>query len=220
MTDTMVTVRASFERQVPAERATVTLRVVQEGTDRSVVTYDVAATAARIRESVQPLRRTDGPVTWFSAGEVQTTRRNRWDDHGAQLPTVFSASARFAVKFSDVAILAEWLGETTADPLVVVDRVDWSLTDETRSGLIDEVRSGAVQEALARATTYAEAIGLRIVAPVEIAEAGLLPGGAPAAPSVERMRAYSPAGEVGLELTPEDVSVGATVDVRFLAGKV
>jgi uncharacterized protein YggE len=103
---------------------------------------------------------------------------------------------------------------------VTVGSIDWALTEARTTGVTAEVRSRAVKDAVAKASVYAQSIGLGSVTAVAIADPGMLGdqvrgGGAPEA---SFMRAKSVGGsEPSLSLKPEDIEVSAVVDARFVA---
>ena len=86
-----------------------------------------------------------------------------------------------------------------------------------------EVRSRAVKDAVAKASVYAQSIGLGSVTAVAIADPGMLGdqvrgGGDAAAVSFMRAKAGGAgASEPTLSLKPEDIEVASVVDARFVA---
>ena len=87
--------------------------------------------------------------------------------------------------------------------------------------MVTEVRSRAVKDAADKARVFAQAIGLGQVNAVAIADPGMLGvSGSGPAPSPKIMRAaamYDGGGDAGLDFTPEDIEVSASVDARFEA---
>lgn len=129
------------------------------------------------------------------------------------------AEVRVGVKFRDFAALSRWVAESTSQTASFrVSGVEWTLTTDRRDELLRRVRTQAVQDAVGRAQQYADALGLGAVRPVAIADTGML------GPGLQRGRGHeiglmaSPASAPEVELVPEDITVSATVDARFVAG--
>jgi uncharacterized protein YggE len=57
---------------------------------------------------------------------------------------------------------------------VTVGSIDWALTEARTTGVTAEVRSRAVKDAVAKASVYAQSIGLGSVTAVAIADPGML----------------------------------------------
>jgi uncharacterized protein YggE len=86
-----------------------------------------------------------------------------------------------------------------------------------------EVRNGAVQDAVTRAQQYADALGLGVIRPVAVADAGMLAGtssstGGPGGPQLRAMAGIGGAAPE-VELMPQDIEVSVQVDARFVAGQ-
>jgi len=216
---TEITVRGSFSAFRPAERGTVHASVSYEGAEMEAVYAAVASDLAVLKDSIAALQE-QGAVTWWSADQLRTWSNRPWNDKGKQLPLVHHAAVGVEVKFRDFAALSEWVGQRIADMEGFrVSQVRWALTDEQRTSLLAEVRARAVQDAVTRAQQYADALGLGTVAPVAIADAGMLNTRPEAGSQGEHMRLMAaPAAAPVAELEPEHIEVSATVDARFIAG--
>ncbi|HRN29798.1 MAG TPA: SIMPL domain-containing protein, partial [Terrimesophilobacter sp.] len=89
----------------------------------------------------------------------------------------------------------------------------------------DEARTVAVGNAVAKATSYANAVGLSTVRAVAIADPGMLGdqvgasgGGIEFAASAPRMmKAMDAGGGPELNLKPQQIEVAVIVDARFVA---
>ena len=121
--------------------------------------------------------------------------------------------------FRDFEALAGWV-ETTAElPDAAITGIAWELTESTRTSAVAEVRSRAVKDAVAKATVFAQSIGLRQVRAIALADPGMLGdqtgGGAP----TPMVRAAMLASDAAPQLTlkPEQLAVTAVVDARFVA---
>jgi uncharacterized protein YggE len=174
---------------------------------------------------VQPLVNADrGPVTWWSSDRVGVWSERPWNSDGKRLPLVYHAAIGLRAKFSDFEALGRLIEQLAVMDGVAVGGIDWDLTDERRRQVVDEVRRAAVEDAVQKAATYAAASGLGTPAVVAVADPGMLGNGgswgegAPA--PFERMAFRSQAMDAGgapLSLSPEQIQVSASVDVRFSA---
>lgn len=221
MTDTMITVQGRFSSYYPPERATVEIGVGFEGPDRGSVFSDTVASADVIRELVKSRHLPNtGPVTWWSSDSVQVWSTKPWNVEGEQLPLVFHSRVGFTVKFSDFEELSRVIEEVAVIDGVTVGKISWDLTEARKTAVIAEVRSRAVKDAVAKASVYAQSIGLGSVRAVALADPGMLgdrvgTSGADGGYSSMRMMAAGSAPE--LSLTPEDIEVVAIVDAKFIA---
>ncbi len=224
MTDTIITVQGQHSAWYPAERATVHVSIHSFGPKRDAVFERAVASAAIIRESIEALLdKTAGPVTWWSADDVRVWSERPWNSDGKQLPPVVHAALDVTAKFSDFEALATWIEATVEVTDAVVNGIDWDVTEATRTSATAEVRSRAVKDAVAKASVFAQSIGLRSVTAIALADPGMLgdrAGGGPPAPMLARaaMKAQDfGGGAPAIALKPEQIAVAAVVDARFIA---
>jgi len=221
VTETIITVRGRFSSFYPPERATVKVSVGFEGSEREPVFSETVAVSSRVRSLISGrLSPTDGPITWWSSDSIQVWSSKPWNQDGAQLPPVFHSRVGFSVKFSDFAVMAEWIEQVAVIEGLTIGAISWALTEARKTAVIAEVRSRAVEDAVAKASMYAQSIGLGSVHAVALADPGMLGDrvGASddgASPQMSPMMVTGVAPE--LSLTPEDIKVDATVDARFVA---
>ena len=221
MTETIITVRGRFSSFYPPERATVKVSVGFEGSEREPVFSETVAVSSRVRSLISGrLSPTDGPITWWSSDSIQVWSSKPWNQDGAQLPPVFHSRVGFSVKFSDFAVMAEWIEQVAVIEGLTIGAISWALTEARKTAVIAEVRSRAVEDAVAKASMYAQSIGLGSVHAVALADPGMLGDrvGASddgASPQMSPMMVTGVAPE--LSLTPEDIKVDATVDARFVS---
>ena len=222
MAETIITVQGRFSAFYPAERATVEVSVHHEASKRQPA-YDATMAAADVvRDNIVALHSTtDGPITWWSSDSVQVWNEKPWSNDGKQLPPVFHTRVSFTAKFSDFAALSRWIEAVSSVDSVSVSSIDWALTEARTTGVTAEVRSRAVKDAVAKASVYAQSIGLGSVTAVAIADPGMLGdqvrgGGAPEA-AFMRAKSVGGVSEPSLSLKPEDIEVSAVVDARFVA---
>ena len=226
MADTIITVQGEYSAWYPAERATARVSVSFNGPKREPAFASTVTASTTVRELIeQKFDRSAGPITWWTSDAVRVTSHRPWNNEGKQLPPVYTAAIDFSVKFKDFAELARWV-ETVAEITgVTVNSISWDLTEATKTSATVEVRSRAVKDAVAKASVFAQSIGLAHVTAIALADPGMLgdqsnAGSAPMAGGSMRaaaMKSYDSAGGPTLELKPEDISVTSAVDARFIA---
>jgi uncharacterized protein YggE len=213
-----VTVRGSAERRAQPERATVHVSVESEGGSRDDVFGTVRETAATLSAQLSQLADVGAAAEW-SSDQLRTWSERPWHKSGHQLPQVHHARAEFRATFTDFDELSRWIAGTVALDGVMVSHVEWALTDAHRDELIEQVRAAAVADAVAKASSYANNLGLTRLQPVAIADPGMLGGKRHDEPmrAVALAATYSADSGGGVRFTPQDVVVQAAVDARFTA---
>lgn len=225
MNETVITVQGQHSSFHPAERSTVHLSIHFDGARRGPV-FDATNVAAEdVRGRVSTLHDSQkGPVTWWSSDSVQVWGDRPWNQEGKQLPVVYHARINFTAKFSDFEALSRFVEDMAGLDGVTLSELEWTLTDARRVAVTAEVRSRAVKDAVAKATVYAQSIGLGTVRAIAIADPGMLgdqvgasSSGMQFASSSRQFKAMDAAGSPELSLKPEDIEVAAVVDARFVA---
>lgn len=222
---TRIAVEGQAKRTHPAERGTVNLHVAFSGTLRNDVVEQVAATHTILVEQAKEHVSGGAAERWDSESVhsyVYDDRIKSSQAGGKQRVRRFRASARLSVTFRDFEALSTWLADIMDVDGVEIDRLSWTLTDETRKALQAEARVEAAEETAVRAQSYADALGLGAVAPVAVYEAGLRGGGngggnAP----VYAMRAGAmaePGDGAHVELQPRDIDVEITLSADYETG--
>jgi hypothetical protein len=221
VTDTIITVRGRFSSCHPPERATVGVTIGFEGRDRESVFTRAMAAAGDIRELILARHSPDtGPITWWSSDSVQVWITTPWNADGVQLPGVFHSRLGFTVTFSDFEAMARWIEAVAVLDGASVDGISWALTEARTTAATAEVRSRAVKDAVAKASVYAQSIGLGSVRAVALADPGMLGdqvGTSPSSLDTPSMRMMAAGAAPELSLTPRDIEVEAVVDARFVA---
>ena len=218
MSETVITVQGRFSHHRAPERARVTLTVSFDGHDRVFVFHAAAAAAeslaSRIARDFDPVA---GPMHAHSSDSVRTWAERPWNQEGIYLPLVHHANVSFTANYGDFGALARFVDDVVDIEGVTIGGVDWSLTEGTLSSLVAEVRSRAVKDAVAKASVYAQSIGLGSVRAVAIADAGMLSdtSSPPEVPHLMRFTSSTSGGEIWLR--PEEIAVEAVVDARFVA---
>lgn len=221
MSDVIITVRGEHETRVVPEEAVAHLSVRTEGPERAAVVERIGTLAAPLRADLET-RKAAGTISDWSSRRVSIWADRPWNSEGKQLALVHHASVEITATFTDFGALSWWISEVAERDGVQVDTVDWRLTPATARSLEAEVAAHAVTVAVDRATAYAGAIGLATLAPVEIADLGLLTH-SPDQQAPQMLRAMSMgAMDVSgtgpaVELQAEDIVVRAAVEARFRA---
>ena len=226
MTDTIITVQGEYSAWYPAERATASASVHADGSKRDAVFARAVEASDAVRNLIESIYDKDnGPITWWSSDSVRVWSERPWNNEGKQLAPVFHAAVDFSAKFKDFEALARWVESAAGIDAVTVGSITWDLTDATRTSATVEVRSRAVKDAVAKASVYAQSIGLGSVTAIALADPGMLGdpsgGGGSPQPVFARgaMKAQfdSQGGGAQLALKPEEIAVASVVDARFTA---
>jgi hypothetical protein len=224
MTDTIITVQGEYSAWYPAERATVSVSVHADGPQRDAVFARAVEASDIVRNLIESIHDKDaGPITWWSSDSVRVWSERPWNNDGKQLPPVFHAAVDFSAKFKDFEALSRWVESVAAVDAVTVGSISWDLTDATRTSATVEVRSRAVKDAVAKASVYAQSIGLGSVTAIALADPGMLgdpSGGNGGGPQPVFARASMKTqfdGGAQLALKPEEIAVASVVDARFIA---
>jgi len=223
MTETVITVQGEHTAIFTAERATVGVSVNYDGGDRRDVFDAANATAKALRERISELHDEQrGPITAWSSDAVRVWGDRPFNDSGAQLPVVYHATIGFTAQFSDFDALARFIETAAESDGITVSHLDWELAKEHIATATNDVRTLAVQDSVAKATVYANALGLAGVTATALADPGMLGDATSASGGGFRLASASRGlmdmgGSPQLSLRPEDIEVSVTVDARFVA---
>lgn len=210
-----ITVRGSHSVLMPPEQATVHATLSGDGPAPGPVFDAVAGALAAVRESLESRHHQDsGPVTRYVVDQVRMGSHRPYNQDGAQLPPVHTASVSVTATFIDFGELAAWVSTTAGLPGLGIDYIDWALTENTRLAVERETRQHAVRDSRRRAQDYADALDLGTVVVHSISDPGL---GTPVQRKVVLASAMAaPAGgPPELTLRPEDVEIHAEVEATF-----
>lgn len=221
MSEVTVTVRGEHEARVAPERATIRVSVRAEGPERASVVDRVMRLTEPVRDSIT-VRKDAGSVVDWTSKRLSVRAERPWNNEGKRLAPVYYASIDLTATFAEASELSVWVSDVSPWDGVEVGGVHWHLTPETTARIEREVAAEAVGVAVARAQAYATALGLGDVAPVEIADAGLI-APTPAAPFAGMAKsrgaalASADAGSASMEYEPDEIVISATVEARFVA---
>jgi uncharacterized protein YggE len=224
VTETVITVQGEHTRRYAAERARVHAGVHAWGPAREDAFARAVASADAITALTEPLvDEATGAIRSWSKETVRVWSERPWSNDGQQLDPVYHAALDITALFADVDALARWVEHVAVIDEAQVTSLDWELTDETRLAALVDVRREAVADAVAKATSYAGAIGLTTVTPAAIADPGMLgdgsgAGGGPA-PVAYRAASMKMADGAGPQLSfrPDEITLTAAIDARFIA---
>ena len=217
----IISVHGEHTARRPPERATVYSTISLEGPERGPVFEQTTRAAETLRASIVGLHDAEaGPVRAWSSESVQVSSHRPWNQNGEQLALVYTAAVGFTIEFDEFDELARWIERAASLTGATIAGIHWSLTPETERAVTEEVRTLAVADAVARASTYARAIGLENVRVIALSDPGMLDHDSIVVGGMQpRMMkagmADSAAG--GLELTPSPIEVTAAVDAKFVA---
>lgn len=216
MSEVIITVRGEHELRVAPERATVNLSVALDGPEREEVVRRTLALAEPVREGIVSRERA-GSVTAWTSQRLSVYAERPWNADGRRLAPVYRANVDFSATFSDISEMSIWVTELSADDGVTIGGVDWHLTPETEREVEREVATQAVGVAVSRAEAYADALGLRTITPLEIADRGLISSETPAFKAAAMRSAVAFDAAPSMEFQGEEITVSATVEGRFSA---
>jgi uncharacterized protein len=224
MSDVVISVRGEHEARHAPEEAVAHLTIRTEGPERGAVVERISALTEPVRDDLIARKEAGGVVEWSSQRAAVWSDRP-WNAEGKRLAPVHYASVEVSATFTDFAALSWWAGDVAQREGVQLAGIDWRVTPETRVRVEREVAAEAVHVAVWRAESYAAALGLGTVTPLEVADLGLLArdsGDGPQAPMLKGMRAAafasdSAGGGPALRFEPEDIAITAAVEARFVA---
>ncbi|MEH0935638.1 SIMPL domain-containing protein [Micromonospora psammae] len=204
MTDgPVVAVRGAAYREVPPELARFHVTVRARERDREATLTRLAERSAAVRvllaEHQPPVDRRETGELWV---RPETSRSN-------ERVVGYRGSVTTTVTVTDFSTLAELMLRLADQEQVEVAGPQWSLRPDSPAHR--EARHAAIADALHRAREYAEALGARVTALLELADPNEEYGFASAGGAAWRAK-----GEPAeLELDPPPQTVHAVVRARF-----
>lgn len=218
MTALEVVVRGHARRKYAAERATVAVAASLDDAERTDVYRRAVALQDRLITDLRELN-AGGAVNTWTSDQVRVFSYRPYAKNGkAQLR--FRVDIRVEAEFKDFEQLSTFLDRWAVEDGVQIGTIDWDVTEQNREAYEAELRQEAVRNAAIKARAFAEAAGRGEVTAVQLADPGMLQAqaeyGAPRA-----MAMAAPAGMPGggptLDLSPDDITIGAAVDAKFVA---
>lgn len=218
---TRLSVIGSATERIAPDRGTVRLAVGFSGASREEIVARAnelhAAVSAELTALAAPA---ESPLEAWSSGQLRFWSSRPWSEQGEVKPLLHESRAEFAATFTDFPALSAWVAGVTQREGTTLDGIDWTLAEDTAAAVRERAQVAAVRDAAQKAAVYAAALGLGAVTVRELADPGLLSqeggptarGGFAGADSL-RMAAMPASG--GAEFQPGDLSVEATVHVRY-----
>ncbi|MEH0846263.1 SIMPL domain-containing protein [Micromonospora sp. CPCC 205711] len=199
----VVAVRGEAYREVPPELARFQVTVTARERDREATLTRLAERAAAVRvlldEHQPPADRRETGDLWV---RPETNR-------SGERVVGYRGSVSTTVTVTDFATLAELMLRLADQEQVEIAGPWWSLRPDSPAHR--EVRHAAIADALLRAREYAEALGARVTALVELAD----PSDGYDMPAGKAAFARGAGGPPELELDPRPQTVHAVVRARF-----
>lgn len=214
-----ITVVGCGEQTYPPERCTLALTVRTDGRSAESASEPAQRLVRELTLLIQPLYNSDaGPIDGWSVDQVRHSRERPFNHDGEQLPYVYRAEASMEVQFGQLDVVDAFVYAASALDGVALDRFDWDLTPASRTDHTRHVRELAVQDAVSKAQAYAASLGRGDVRAIAIADPGLLGVGTDVLDgSQPRMFASRSSASQGISLKPENITIAASVHVRFVA---
>ncbi|MCG5469046.1 SIMPL domain-containing protein [Micromonospora sp. LAH09] len=202
----VVQVRGEVTREVPPELARFAVTVTARGRDREATLTQLAERAAAVRvllDGSEPAvaRRETGDL-WV---RPQTKR-------SGERVVGWLGSVTTTVTVTDFTALGELMLRLADQDQVSVSGPWWELRPDSPTHR--EARHAAIRDALLRAREYAEALGARVTALIELADTGPADGPMFARAALARGGGAG-GGPPELELDPQPQTVRAAVQARF-----
>ncbi|WP_433313835.1 SIMPL domain-containing protein [Micromonospora chersina] len=200
----VVAVRGEAYREVAPELARFTVTATARDRDRETTLTRLAERTAAVRvllDAAEPA------VERRETGQLRVWPETK---RSGERVVAYHGSVTTTVTVVDFTALGELMLRLADQEQVEVAGPWWSLRPD--SPVHREARHAAIADALARAREYAEALGARVTALLELADTGLA-----AAPPMMAKAGFARAGEAApeLELDPQPQPVQAAVEARF-----
>ncbi|GHJ51706.1 SIMPL domain-containing protein [Micromonospora chersina] len=200
----VVAVRGEAYREVAPELARFTVTATARDRDRETTLTRLAERTAAVRvllDAAEPA------VERRETGQLRVWPETK---RSGERVVAYHGSVTTTVTVVDFTALGELMLRLADQEQVEVAGPWWSLRPD--SPAYREARHAAIADALARAREYAEALGARVTALLELADTGLA-----TAPPMMAKAGFARAGEAApeLELDPQPQPVQAAVEARF-----
>ena len=218
---TDITVRGQARDSRDPDRAVLTIIVRAEARDWAEAHVVVSSSMTTLKSSIETLKVSHpDAIEWVSVGQAAQTS---YTQKGILR---FTERVLVTIAFTDFAAMSEWAFANTNDA-VQLRGISWELSNGVRDIVRAELGQAAIADARARATTFADAAGLKIIGVKALADPGLLPGTPPGSSDridYGRMRGAMPfaAAAMGeedrtIDLTPEPIETLAAVEAHYIA---
>jgi uncharacterized protein YggE len=207
-----ILVRGEGEASAVPDRAALRVTVEGEGSSQETA-YAQAAKPAREIDAV--LDRYANAIGKRTATALTVLPKTRWRK-GESIRTGYWASRVTVLEVTDLARLSELIADLAAAGPAAIDGPVWQLAPDNDAHRA--ARQQAIAEGQARASTYAESLGLTIKRIAWVAEPGLRFGHDGYAPVARPMAAAPMRGHLAeepIEVTADEIRVRAIVEMGF-----
>ncbi|MGC4880647.1 SIMPL domain-containing protein [Micromonospora sp. DT43] len=201
----VVQVRGEVTREVPPELARFAVVVTARGRDREATLTQLAERAAAVRVLLDG---SEPAVAGREAGDLWVRPQTK---RSGERVVGWLGSVTTTVTVTDFTALGELMLRLADQDQVSVTGPWWELRPDSPAHR--EARHAAISDALVRAREYAEALGARVTALIELADVG--PGDRPMFARAAFDVGGSGGGVPELELDPQPQTVQAAVQARF-----
>jgi uncharacterized protein YggE len=220
---TTISVRAAAHRTIAPDQAELlaTVRSVADNAAAPKAAADEQLSAVLdelvgLGATAHTIESARAPLTW-SHHSMRTHPERRDDERtGKQHPTgrqVMSHALSIMVRDFDLVRDVERV--LTSHDSVAVHQVRWTVDDD--NGAWAQVRADAIHAALLKGQDYATALGGRVIAVPQVADAGLLDS-TPRETSAARTLSHTYSGSAdGPSLEPDPQTLTANIDARLTA---
>ncbi|WP_455354306.1 SIMPL domain-containing protein [Streptomyces sp. SYSU K217416] len=211
-----VAVRGEARIEVDPEIARIGISVSARGTDRRSALEDLTRRNAAVLDLIKSY---GDAVEKLETGAFSISPELTRHGRGERI-RAYHGRVHVSAELNDFTALGELTTRLADLELTRVDGPWWALRPDSPAH--GEARRQAVKEAVQRAREYAEALGARLAALVELADLGAenaVPMAPPAPGGMMRSVAYGAAAEdaaaPALDLEPQRQTVYAQVNARF-----
>jgi uncharacterized protein YggE len=201
----VVAVRGEVVHEVPPEIAVFSVTVSARDRDRQAALNRLAERTATIR----PLIDSYGPA--IERRETGSLHVRPELKRAGERVAAYHASVTTNVTVADFTVLGELMLRLADHDQVTVAGPWWQLRPD--SPVHREARRAAIDAAVQRAREYAEALGARVTALLELADTGMADRPLMASAAYQTMSAGG--GPPELDLDPQQQTVRASVEARF-----
>ncbi|TDB92336.1 DUF541 domain-containing protein [Micromonospora fluostatini] len=201
----VVAVRGEAYREVAPEVARFRVTALARDREREATLTRLAERAAAVRVLLDSY----GPVVERrETGELQVRPELK---RSGERVVAYHGSVTTTVTVTDFTALGELMLRLADQDQVEVSGPWWSLRPDSPAHR--QARQAAIADALVRAREYAEALGARVTALIELADNGL--GAQPLTRMAFAGVAMDEGGTPELDLDPQPQAVQASVEARF-----
>lgn len=205
-----ITVTGSADERAEPDRAVLDVSIEATGDSASSVRDELSTQSAQLNQALLDAGLDEEQITTgrFSIREERQPPRD--DEPDTPERTVYYGTYTFTIDIDTVAETGEIIDVAIDAGADSVDRIEYTLSEATRSDLRDSALRQAVADARAEADVLAAEVDTTIVGVQHVNSAG---GGF--SPAYDRFDVEAADAGGSTELQPGDVTVSATVEVTY-----